>query len=253
MVLFVYPTATKLKYIVQTITKTLDEIPFIATPEGLEVKRLTPDKTTMVILRLPITSFEEYDLGGEEEVTFIVSSDELNRVLKRGTRNDIVEIELEEDKRRIKIAFKDKKTNVTRTFYIETREGIVEKLSEPQVELTVSAKMLTDDLKNIINDAKMVGDEIDLIAYEDRLEAQTITPQKTYLNRLYADQGLLSYNISATPPIRSKYSVDLLKPVTKATTAADTVTLEYGEALPLRLSFDLPGGGILVYWISART
>ena len=252
MVRMVYPTATKLKYIVQTIAKTLDEIPFIATPEGLEVRQLTPDKTTMIILRMPSTSFEEYEVNGEEKY-FIVASDEFSKALKRGTRNDIVEMVLEEENRRVKINFIDKKTNIQRTFYIGLKEGIVEKLGEPQVELTVSAKMMTEDLKNIINDAKLVGDEIEIVAYEDRIEAKCITQQKTYINILEADKGLLSYEISAQPPIRSAYSIDLLKPATKATSASETLTLEYGENLPLRLSFDLPGGGLLIYWISPRS
>ncbi len=252
MTVFEYPSATKLKYIIQTIAKTLDEIPFIATPEGLEVRQLTPDKTTMIILRLPYTSFDQYELDEDEE-EFIVSSDELNRVLKRGTRNDTVRILLEKEQRRLNISFIDRKTGVTRTFYIGLREGIVEKLSEPQVELTVSAKMLAEDLKNLINDAKIVGDEVELVAYDDRIEAITEATQKTYLNRLEQDKALLSYTINATPPVRSKYTIDLLKPATKAASASESVALEFGEALPLRLSFDLPGGGILVYWISPRS
>ncbi|MET1102172.1 MAG: DNA polymerase sliding clamp [Pyrodictiaceae archaeon] len=247
----VYPAATKFKYIVQTIAKIVDEIPFIATQEALEVRRLTPDKTTMIILRLPMTSFDEYDVEGDE-VTFIVPSDELNRVAKRGTRNDVVELVLEEEERRLKLIFKDKKTGVSRAFYINLREGIVEKLAEPQVSLTVSFKMMAEDLKNIINDVKIIGDEAEFIAYEDRVEVRTETQQKSYINILEADKALIFYELRGEAPIRSKYSIDLLKATTKAASTADTVSLEYGEALPMKISFDLPGGGLLIYWVSPR-
>ena len=120
----VYPSATKFKYIVQTVAKVMDEAPFIATSDGLEVRALTPDKTTMIVLKLPMMAFEEYNLE-EERKTFIVSSDELNRVAKRGTRNDLVELKLDEDRRRLEVNFIDKKTGVVRSFYVALIEGMV--------------------------------------------------------------------------------------------------------------------------------
>ncbi len=248
----IYPAATKFKYIVQTIVKILDEVPFIATSEGLEVRTLTPEKTTMIILRMPTTSFEEYQLE-EEEKTFIVPADDLNKVAKRGTRNDLVELALEEEQRRLRVTFIDKKTSVTRTFYVPLREGVVERLSEPQVELTVSLKMLADDLKNIINDVKLVGDEAEFIGLEDRFEVRSVTPQREYHGVFEVGNPLITYDIRGEAPVRSKYAIDLLKASTKAASAADAVTVEFGEGLPLRLAFDLPGGSSLIYWITPRT
>jgi proliferating cell nuclear antigen len=247
----VYPAATKFKYIVQTIAKVMDEIPFVATPEGLEVKTLTPDKTTMIVLKLPMTAFEEYELE-EEKKTFVVPADELNRIAKRGTRNDMVELKLNEEQRRLEINFIDKKTGVVRSFYVPLREAIVEELAEPQVELTVTARLEADDFKNIINDAKIVSDEVEFSAYEDHLEVVAVSAQKKYTGIFRVGDPLISLDVRGTAPIRAKYSIDLLKATTKATSAADTATLEYGEALPMRISFDLPGNGVLIYWVSPR-
>lgn len=247
----VYPAATKFKYIVQTLAKVMDEIPFTATPEGLEVKTLTPDKTTMIILKLPITAFEEYDLT-EDKKFFVVPADELNRVAKRGTRNDMVELKLDEERRRLEINFIDKKTSVTRSFYIPLRESVAEELAEPQVELTVTARMEADDFKDIINDAKIVSDEVEFAAHDDYLEVAAVSTQKKYTGIFRVGDPLISYEVRGSTPVRAKYSIDLLKATTKATSAADVVTVEYGEALPMRISFDLPSGGVLIYWVSPR-
>lgn len=247
----VYPTATKFKYIVQTIAKIMDEIPFVARADGLEVKTLTPDKTTMIILRLPVSAFEEYELDEEKKV-FVVSSEEMNRIAKRGTRNDMVELKLDEERRRLEINFIDKKTGVVRSFYVPLREAIIEELAEPQVELTVSIRLEAEDFKNIINDAKIVSDEIELVAEDEHLEAIAVSAQKKYTGIFRVGDPLISYEVKGPTPIRAKYSIDLLKATTKATSAADTASLEYGEALPMRITFELPSGGVLVYWVSPR-
>ncbi len=247
----VYPAATKFKYIMQTIAKVLDQIPFTADPEeGLVVKALSADKTTMVVMKIPLGAFEAFETT--EKKSFIVPADELNKVAKRGTRNDIVEIVLEEEQRRLRINFIDKKTGVRRTFYIPLIEGVVEELSEPQVELTVRAQMTADDFKHIVRDAKIVSDEVEFVAEQERLVARSLTPQKEYYNIMELGRPLISYEVRGNPPIVSKYAVDLLQSSLKATQAASTATIEFGESLPMRISFDLPGGGTLIYWVSPR-
>ncbi len=248
----VYPAATKFKYIAQTISKIVDEIPFIATPDGLFVKSLSSDKTTMIILQIPVTAFEEYQCD-EDKVTFIVNADEFSRISKRGTRNDLVELELEKENRRLRLGFIDKKTGVTRTFYLELREGVVEDLGEPNVELPIIARMLTDTFKNALRDAKIVDEEVEIVAEgEEKLIIRSITPQREYHNIMERDKALISFR-SSVDKARARYSLELLEATLKATTAAEALTLEFGEGLPLKLTFDLPGGSTLTYWIAPRT
>ncbi len=247
----VYPAATKFKYVAQTIAKITDEIPFVATPEGLFVKTLSSDKTTMIVLQIPSTAFEEY-LCEEDKVTFIVSADEFSKVSKRGTRNDVIELVLEKEHRRLRFTFQDRKTGVERTFYVELREGIVEELPEPSLELPVIARMLTDTFKNALRDVKLVGEEVEIIAEgEERIIFQSISPQREYYNIMEREKALLSFR-NTSEKVHAKYSLELLEAALKATTAAEAVTLEMGENMPLKLTFDLPGGATLVYWIAPR-
>ncbi len=246
-----YAQATRFKKVIQAVAKVMDEFPFVATSDGLHVRVLTPDKTTMIILEMPTYIFEDFQLD-EEKKSFIVSSDDLNRVAKRGARNDFVELTLDEEGRKLEINFINQKTGVERKFQVPLREGIVEELSEPTVDLTVDVEMSASVMKEIINDAKLVGDEVEFIGYEDRLEVRVEATQKTYRGVFKIGEGLEFYSIKANPPIRAKYSIDLLKSTLRATSAADAVKLGFGEALPMRVNLSLGGGASLIYWVSPR-
>lgn len=245
----VYSATPKFKYIAQTLVKVADTIPFLATPDGIVVRTLSPDKTTMISLSLPAIAFDEYECDSEEG--FLVSSDEFNRIIKRGTRNDILEMILEREYRRLRIVFRDKKTGVIRTFNVQLREGSVEKLSEPKIELSATIRMLASDFKNLVRDAKIVGDEIEFITTKDKFIAVTETQQRVYRCVMELDRPLISL-IVKKDEVRSTYGIELLEATLKAAMAANTLTLEYGENLPVKVEFDVPGGGLLTYWVAPR-
>ncbi len=246
----VYPSATKFKYIAQTLAKIVDEIPFYGEPEQLEVRVLSPDKTTMTILRIPSIAFEEYICDQEE--FFVVGSDEFNRIARRGTRNDLVVLELDRERKVLKFMFKDKKTGVERTFYLQLKERVIEKLPEISLELGVSIRMLADDYKNIIRDLKIVGEEAIFIFEDNKLTIKSMTQQKEYIGVFEQDNPLL-YISSTTDKAIARYSVGLLETTLKAAAASKNVLLEFDSNKPLKVEFELPTGGTLTYWIAPRS
>ncbi len=246
----VYPSASKFKYIAQTLAKIVDEIPFYAEPDQLEARVLSPDKTTMTILKIPSIAFDEYMCDQEE--FFVVSSDEFNRIARRGTRNDVVILELDRANGVLKFSFKDKKTGVERTFHLSLKERVVEKIPELTLELGVSIRMLSDDYKNIIRDLKIIGEEA-IFTYEDgKLVIKAVTQQKEYIGVFEQDKPLIYISASVEKAI-ARYSIGLLEATLKAATASKNVALEFDTDKPLKVEFELPTGGTLVYWIAPRT
>ena len=246
----VYPNAVKFKYIAQTLAKITDDVPFIASTEGLKASVLSPDKTTMIVLSLPSVAFEEYEV--EEQEMFIVSSSDLNKIARRGTRNNALELALEKEERRLRLSFLDRKAGLTRTFYVPLREGVVGPPKEIKLELPVSVRMLASDFKDILRDAKLVGDEVELVAENHKLEAVCVTQQKEYYNIMEEGAPLVSIMNASGSKVSARYSLDALQATLKATSAADALTLEVGQDLPLKLVFELPEGGTLTYWVAPR-
>ena len=58
--------------------------------------------------------------------------------------------------------------------------------------------------------------------------------------------------VSREEKVKARYSIELIEATLKATPAAESLTIEFGNNLPLKLTFDLPGGSTLVYWVAPR-
>lgn len=244
----VYRSASKFKYIVQTIARISDVAPISADDKGVHVRVLSGDKTTLISLDLPVDAFEEYECS---EAYFIpVSSDELNKVVRRGTRNDMVEMLFESTERFLNVNLVDVKLNVKRSFKVPLRDIPEQKLPEPKLKLSVSMRMLTEDLKDLLRDVKVAGDEVEFSAFKEYVEAKCLTPQREYETTLRIDKPLIS--LAVEKPASATYAIDLLETALKATGASDVVTIEFGDQMPIRMTFELPTGGTLTYVVAPR-
>lgn len=243
-----YKSASKFKHIVQTIAKTSDVAPIIVDDKGLHVRVLSSDKTTLISLDLPPDAFEEYE--ATEDYFIPVSSDELSKIVKRGTRNDAVELAYEGVERFLEVNLVDTKLNVKRSFRIPLRELPEQKLPEPKIKFSVSIRMLTEDLKDLLRDVKVAGDEVELLASKNHVVAKCITPQRTYETVLAVDKPLISLAVEKSAS--ATYAIDLLETALRATGASDIVTVEFGDQMPIKMTFELPTGGTLTYIVAPR-
>ncbi len=249
MLKLVFPKANKFKNITQTLTKLVDEAPLFVTDAGLVSKSLSEDKTTMIILNIPAEAFEEISI--EENVSFKVNTRELHKIMRRGTRNDILELEVDRDDRLLRIVFRNKKTDVIRAFELPIAFEGIEDVGEPNVNLPVKAEMMASDFKNIVSDAKLAGEEVEITYENNQLTIRCESPGRYYECTLKENNPLLSLS-SEVSEAKARYGVDLLTASTKAATSSASLTLSFGSSLPLKLYYDLPDIGTLVYWIAPR-
>jgi len=245
----VYSNASKMKYVAQAIAKIIDEAPFYATPDALEVKVLSPDKTMLTIVKIPSIAFDEYNVDGEE--FFVVSSMDFNRIIRRCTRNDVMEMELDKERSVLKIVFRDKKTGIERTFLLETRPRPPEQIPEINIELGVTVKMASDDYRELLGDLKTVGETAVFMVQEGKLVVRTGEQQKEY-EGVFSEGNPLIYLSSTAPRVQAKYSIDQLQATLKPISAAKQVTLYFDSDKPLKIEYEIAGGGTIVYWLTPR-
>lgn len=244
-----YTSASKFKHIAQALAKITDEAPFFITQDMFEARILSPDKTTMIILKIPSISFEEYEV--DEQETFIVSTSDLNKIIRRATRNDVLVFEYLKEENKLKIIFRNKKTGVERSFLIEARSGIGEIPSEIKTELGVTARFVADDYKQIIRDLKIVGEEAIFHYKEGKLYITAHAQQKEYRGE-FSEGNPLTYLSATVNEAKSIYSVSLLEATLKPIQSAKHITLSFDTDKPAKIEFEITEGGYMIYWIVPR-
>jgi hypothetical protein len=60
-----YPDGSLFKKLVSGVLATLDMVPVKISQDGFEIKGLSPDKLTMVVLTIPSYSFEEIEVDSD--------------------------------------------------------------------------------------------------------------------------------------------------------------------------------------------
>lgn len=243
----VYPNASKLKYVTQSIVKISDEAPFVAKEDGLEVRIASPDKTMLCAIRLPLAAFEEYEVEGTE--TFIVPSTDLNKIVRRGTRNDVVKFELDKENNALILTLRDKKAGFERVFQLDLIPRPIEgvPISE-EIEGGVSVIMSADDFKRILGDLRVLGEEAYFMYDNGKLIVRSEEGTKEYMGEFSEASGLMAIS-STKSRVKAKYRTDMLLVTAKPLSAAKQVALTFDADKPIRIEYELAGGGSIVFLI----
>ncbi|MCE4618858.1 MAG: DNA polymerase sliding clamp [Desulfurococcales archaeon] len=241
-----HPAPTKFKYITQTLAKINDEGDLIFSLDGLIAYLMSPDKTSLAVLRAPITAFDEYTV--DEEVVLRVRTDELNKIVRRATRNDTLILEYEPGSDLLKVLLEDRKTGITRTFYLPAMVLEHREVKEPKMEGKARFTLIAEDFKNMIQDAKIVGDVLELRANEEEVRVIASGEEKEYEWIMRDGDPLLS--LSVVEESTSTYTINSLQALTKPTGAAESVSVEFESNYPLKATFTFQNTEKLVIYVA---
>lgn len=244
-----YPNASRLKQVVQALAKLSDELPLYVTQSDISVKVLSPDKTMLVVLNIPSLVFEEYTV--DEEATLIVPATEFRKVVRRATRNDTLILAVSRETNELIATLRDRKTGIEREFRIPLVPKPPEPVPELQVDLSISFSILSQDLKNIVGDLKLVGEEATFIYEDGKITIKASEQQKEYICELREGSPLILLT-SAVDRAAASYNIEMLLVASQPVAVSKSATVSFDSGKPMKIEYELEGGGKLVYWIVPR-
>ncbi|ABL87616.1 monomeric archaeal DNA polymerase sliding clamp [Pyrobaculum islandicum DSM 4184] len=240
-----YLDAKEFAYIVDSISVLVEEASFIVRSDGLYLRALDASRTAMVDLSIPKEAFEEFP--EVEELRIGLNFKDLKKVLRRIKKGDKISMEIEEGRVRIKLVGKS-----VRSITIPTIEVVSEDLPTPKVVFTAMVKTASDVLASAVKDADAIADEIKFEANEEALLMKASSDKGEVEVKLDKNSELV-YEFDVKEPASARYSLEYLVDIVgKTSKISDIVTIELATAKPLLLTFDIPAGGKISYFLAPR-
>jgi proliferating cell nuclear antigen len=234
----VHAAPAKLKYVTQTIAKINDEGILEVSMERVRAWIMSPDKTSLAVVEMPSISFDEFNV--EEETRILIRTDELNKVIKRATRNDEVVLGFNVEEQALEIELRDRKTGFSRRFLVPIVAGGSQEIRDIRLEPAARFTMMADDFKALIQDVKVISDILELEATPEAVKARASGEEKEYEWVMRPGDVLLDLEVDEDA--RASYSRQALEVATKPVGSAESVRIGFSTDYPMRIEFTFPNG-----------
>ncbi len=215
---------------VSTIAELIDEGLFKITKEGITFVAADRAMVAVVDFSLSASAFEQFEIDNDQSMGLNVGH--LLSVLRRASGSDKLSISLEDSKLEIVI-----KGESRRKFVVPLLELSQEEVPPiNQLEFATKVEIKPDVLQSGIDDAEIVSDSVLFETspgkFVMRAEGDVSRAELELEN---GNAALIS--LTATGDVKSRYPLDYLKKMVKASKIADSVSLEFGQDYPMKIGF----------------
>jgi proliferating cell nuclear antigen len=214
--------------IISIISELVLEVRLRVNNEGMRIIAIDPANVAMVSFKFPLSAFSAIEV--EKEEVLGVSLENLKAVLRRIKSGSVLSIIKEENM--LKFQIQDK---IKREFNLALIEIDTEEKEVPNLEFSSKIEMPSQDFAEAIEDSMVVADACSFAAESDKFIIQA----KGSLNSFKSEYSSDEVNIQASES-RSKYSLEYLQKMIKATRLTDKIIINFSTDYPLRLDFITP-------------
>jgi len=214
--------------IISIISDLVLEVRMKVNKEGMSILAIDPANVAMIVFKLPADAFSELEIENEEILG--VSLESLKAVLRRVSSGSVLTITRQENE--LKLQIQDK---INREFNLALIEIESEEKEIPSLEFTSKIEMTAADFAGVIEDCGVVADSCSFVSEPDKF----IIKAKGSLNSFKSEFSSDELNIQAEQA-NSKYSLEYLQKMIKATRLVDKVNINFSNDYPLRLEFKTP-------------
>jgi len=244
---FMAPNPRLFAKIIGALANIVSETNFVASPEGLRVRAMDESRVMLIEVDLPREFFYEYECDQEEKLG--VNLTDINKLLKKTKSSDT--IEMISEKGQLKLVIQGE---IKRSFSFPILSLAGEEIPELSIPMKVNAKVVSSALKRAVTEASLMGEILRFEASVDNLdELKTYTRSErgeaTFI--FSRDSGsLLSLEVEENS--KAGYGINYLEDIVKTADAAETANIQFSTDAPIKIEFELEGGGKIRYYLAPR-
>ncbi|MBS3121433.1 proliferating cell nuclear antigen (pcna) [Candidatus Woesearchaeota archaeon] len=220
-----------LKDSVSIISELVNEARFKITKNAIELVAMDPANVAMVIFKLLSSTFVEYDVTEDMELAINLSN--LKQVLRRAKPNDMLSLEIKENKLKIILEGTTKRTFSLPIIELEEREQRIPELSFP-VTITATSSFLNDS----IEDVDIIGESVSFIV-EGKKFSITAESDLSEANISIPESEEVKIINDAGDKVKAKYSIEYLKKMMNAGKLVPNVKINFNKDYPLKLEYKI--------------
>ncbi|MDA3836008.1 MAG: proliferating cell nuclear antigen (pcna) [Nanoarchaeota archaeon] len=209
---------------IDLISELVMEVKIKVNEFGLSIVAIDPANVSMVSLKVPKSSFQEFEV---EDENLGISLESLKKVLRRCGKSSALTLERNENMLEIKIEDK-----IKRSFSLSLIEIDAEDKEFP-AHLEFSSKIDIDsqELTDAIDDCAVVSDACSFVVENGKFVVETKN-----INKARTEFSSEDVKVNAED-CRSRYSIDYLQKFMKAGKAFDRTHLNFANDHPIRVDF----------------
>lgn len=192
---------------------------------GLSIVAIDPSNVSMVALRVPKSSFKEFNV---EDESLGVNLDSLKKILKRCGKTGSLALSKNENMLEIRIDDKVKRNFNLNLIQVEGEE----KEFPSHLEYASKVEIKSEDLIDSIDDCAVISDALTFITKEDKFVVET-KEMNSARAEFSSDLAKIEGEDSS-----SRYSIEYLQKFLKAGKFFEKTILNFATDHPMRIDFN---------------
>jgi proliferating cell nuclear antigen PCNA len=228
-----FPQAKEIKNILPAIVSFLSEGTFKANKDGIFLSSLDPANVAVILLDMYPNMFTEYDI--QEEEKFTINLEDLKKIMTKVALKNQISWEIDKEKNKFVLTVYGKAKKVFTLPLIESEGSFMDL---PSLELPVKVEMDSKAFYDIIESAKVIADEIKIVADPEGPKVSFIAEgelKDMKIDLTPQDESVLSMEVPSKAMAR--YSIDYLYKLSKVARISDTLTFKLDSGKPIWIDY----------------
>jgi proliferating cell nuclear antigen len=218
---------------------------------------MDPSRVCLLKLTIDKEDFDEFEFekegGDDAQYTIGLNLDDLDKILKRSSTNDSIEIDFKENDNKIKIIMQREGMSRSRTFSLALLDIEIEEIPmDTLLNYDYPTRWVIDPefLVEAIKDAEIYSEILNIKAEKDQGLVFNSSGQIGEMEYNLAFEDLIESEIDADST--GAYSLAFLKAILKIASITEKLTVFLETDHPLKMIFNLLEGGKLSYFLAPR-